>query len=566
MNRILNTLRGLSVALLAAVVLTSFTPGVFADSRPDLIIAVNKLPRALEPARKTGNVDVRVTYSIFDTLIRRDFASEEPGGGAKLVPHLAESWKRVDPKTLVVKLRKGVRFHNGDELTSDDIAFTFSPERMTGKNTTILNGRRYFGHLAEVVAVDKYTVRFVAKKPDLILEQRLASYASWIVSKRSWIEAAKKGKKAKKKKKKKPVAGAMAAKKIKKKKKKKAGGPKWMRVALKYLMRHPVGTGPLKFVEWKVGDYQKFVAFDDYWGGKPPFKSVTFKLVPEVSTRIAGLVNGEFDIIVNVPPDQLQVLDRYKEKITVRSIVLNNSHVLVFNTKHPVLKDKRVRQALSLAINRPVLITALWQDKAYTPNGHQLKEFGPMYDPARKPPAYDPDKARALLKAAGYKGEPILYRAMADYYVHERAVAQIIQQMWKKVGVTVELEVVESFKQKRKKDVGVYSWSNTYRLPDPTGAISILWGPRSSIQKKHKFWKAPKEFNDLDRQIWGSGDMKERARKFQRMLDIFEEEMPMTILYNPFETYAMRKGIEWNPYPLYFMDLRNYNLKITKKW
>lgn len=561
MNQLMNTLRGFAVLLLAAVVLASFTPAVFADSRPDLVIAVNKLARGLEPAQKTGNVDVRVTYSIFDTLIRRDFNAEEPGGGAKLVPHLATSWKRIDQKTLVVKLRKGVKFHNGDELTADDVVFTFSPERMTGKNTTIRNGRRYFGHLAKVTAVDKYTVRFVAKKPDLILEQRLASYTSWIVSKRSWTEAAKK---AKKKKKKKPAAaGAMAAKK--KKKKKKAGGPKWMKAALKYIRRNPVGTGPLKFVEWKVGDYQKFSAFDGYWGGKPPFKSVTFKLVPEVSTRIAGLVNNEFDIIVNVPPDQLQVLDRYKDKITVRSIVLNNSHVLVYNTLHPVLKDKRIRQALSLAINRPVLISALWQDKTYTPNGHQLKEFGPMYNPARKPPAYDPEKAKALLKAAGYKGEPILYRAMADYYVNERAAAQIIQQMWKKVGVTMKLEVVESFKMKRKKDVGVYSWSNTYRLPDPTGAISILWGPRSALQKKHKFWKAPKEFNDLDKQIWGSGDMKERATKFQRMLDIFEEEAPMTILYNPFETYAMRKGIEWNPYPLYFMDLRNYNLKIAKK-
>ncbi len=114
-------------------------------------------------------------------------------------------------------------------------------------------------------------------------------------------------------------------------------------------------------------------------------------------------------------------------------------------------------------------------------------------------------------------------------------------------------------------DVGVYPWSYTYRLPDPTGSISTLWGPRSSIQRKHKFWKAPKEFNDLDKQIWESGDMKERATKFQRMLDIFEEEAPMTILYNPFETYAMRKGIEWNPFPIYYMDLRNYNLKIAKK-
>ena len=76
MNKLMNTLRGLTVALLAAVILTSFTPAVFADSRPDLVIAVNKLARGLEPAQKTGNVDVRVTYSIFDTLIRRDFTSE----------------------------------------------------------------------------------------------------------------------------------------------------------------------------------------------------------------------------------------------------------------------------------------------------------------------------------------------------------------------------------------------------------------------------------------------------------------------------------------------------------
>ena len=105
----------------------------YADSRPDIVIAVNKLARALEPARKTGNVDVRVTYSIFDTLIRRDFLNEKRGAGAKLIPHLATSWKRINPSTLVVKLRKGVKFHNGDELTSEDVAFTFSKARMTGK-------------------------------------------------------------------------------------------------------------------------------------------------------------------------------------------------------------------------------------------------------------------------------------------------------------------------------------------------------------------------------------------------------------------------------------------------
>ncbi len=550
--------------LFALAVLTAM-PAAYADSRPDLVIAVNKLPRGLEPVEKMGNVDVRVTYSIFDTLIRRDFMSAEPGGGAKLVPLLAESWKRIDPRTLELKLRKGVKFHNGDELTSEDVVFTFSAKRITGKQAILPKGRRYFAHLETVVPVDRYTVRFITKKPDLILEQRLATYAAWIVNKRSWMEA---GKAAMEKEKKKPkiAAGEAVAAGAEKKaaKKKKAKTDKLLSLALKTMRRNPVGTGPLKFVEWKEGDYQKYVAFDDYFGGKPAFKSVTFKQVPEVLARIAGLVSGEFDIIVNVPPDQIRVVERYKN-IKIRSAILNNSHVLVFNTKHPVLKDKRIRQALSLAIDRAALISALWDNKTYTPNGHQLKEFGPMYEPKRKPLEYNPEKARKLLNEAGYKGETILYKSMDDYYVHEKAAAQIIQQMWKKVGVNMKLEVVESFKQKRTKDVAVYSWSNTYRLPDPTGAISILWGKRSAIQRKYKYWKAPKEFNDLEKVIWTSADMKERFKAFQRMLDIFEDETPMTILYNPFETYAMREGIEWTPYPIYYMDLRSYNLKIAKK-
>ncbi len=214
--------------LFALAVLTA-VPAAYADSRPDLVIAVNKLARGLEPAERTGNVDVRVTYSIFDTLIGRDFMSAEPGGGAKLVPRLAESWKRIDPRTVEVKLRKGVKFHNGDELTSDDVVFTFSGKRMTGKTAVIRNGRRYFGHLEEVVPVDRYTVRFIAKKPDLILEQRLATYTAWIVNKRAWMEA---GKAAMEKEKKKPkmaageAVAAGAEKKAAKKKKKKAKGDK----------------------------------------------------------------------------------------------------------------------------------------------------------------------------------------------------------------------------------------------------------------------------------------------------------------------------------------------------
>jgi peptide/nickel transport system substrate-binding protein len=86
---------------------------------------------------------------------------------------------------------------------------------------------------------------------------------------------------------------------------------------------------------------------------------VTFKQVPEISARIAGLVSGEFDMIVEIPPDQIPVVEGYKD-LNTQSVVLENSHLIVFNTNHPQLKDKRVRQALSLAIDRQKLVKTLW--------------------------------------------------------------------------------------------------------------------------------------------------------------------------------------------------------------
>ena len=525
-----NTLKLTSCLILGGLLL--FGTSAHAAS-PDLVVAVNTLPRGLEPAERTGNVDVRVTYSIFDTLIRRDFRNPMPDGGVRLVPHLAESWKRLDPKTVEVKLRKGVKFHNGDELKADDVLFTFSPERLWGKNAIVPNGRRYFGHLERVVKVDPYTVRFVTKKPDLVFEERLATYTSWIINARSWLQY-----------------------------KEKAGekNKNWMDEALRAARWNPIGTGPYKFKGWKKNEYIRLEAHDGYFMGKPAARSITFKSVPEVATRISGLVSGEFDIIVDVPPDQIPVLDRYQD-IEARSVVLENTHVLVFNTTHPVLKDKRVRQALSLGIDRAQLIKSLWRGKTYTPNGHQLASFGPMYNKNRPGYVYDPEKARRLLKEAGYQGQTVTYRLIPNYYLNGTDVAQIIQEMWKKIGFNAELQMVENFDQMRKPDAAVYAWSNSYRLPDPTGGIHVLWGPTSAIQKKYKYWTS-KEFNEASDIVLTSPDMKERYKNFQKMLDIFEDEMPMTMLYNPLETYGVRKKIDWKPYELYFMDFRPDNLKI----
>lgn len=536
-------------AVFAATIALPLAPLQAADNRPDLIIAVNKLPRGLEPASDDGNVDVRVTYSIFDTLIRRDFLHPGPGDAARLIPGLATSWKRISPTTLEVELRKGVKFHNGEEFTADDVLFTFSEERVRGKNAAIPSARGYFGHLASVEKLDKYKVRFVTKKPDLVLEQRLSSYASWIVCKKEYYAHKPKGEE---------------AQKAQKDSKAKDAPKSWMDIAIREETWTPVGTGPYAFKDWKGDDYVRLVSNDGYFMGKPAAKTVIFKQVPEISARIAGLVSGEFDMIVEIPPDQIPVVEGYKD-LNTKSVVLENSHLIVFNTNHPQLKDKRVRQALSLAIDRQKLVKTLWHGKTYTPNGHQLASFGPTYDKSRVGYRYDPAAAKKLLKEGGYTGDPVSYRIIPDYYTNGLEAAQIIQEMWKAIGFNMKLEPVENFKAVRGKGVAIYPWSNTYRFPDPAGAIYINWGPKASIQTKYKFWNAPEAFNDALQTVVESGDQEERAGAFKKALDIFEDEMPATILYNPISTYSMRKGVEWTPYPIYYMDFRPDNLKVKKK-
>ena len=179
------------VSATTVLLLATTSTLAIAQERPDLVVGVADLPATLEPGKELSNVGTRVNYSIFDTLIRRDFLSAEGGGGSTLVPGLATEWKRIDDLTLEVKLRDDVTFHNGAPLTAEDVVFTFSPERLSGENALLPEGPAYFSVLAEVKAIDEHTVHFITKATDPLLEHRLSSWASWIVNKVDWEEKAK---------------------------------------------------------------------------------------------------------------------------------------------------------------------------------------------------------------------------------------------------------------------------------------------------------------------------------------------------------------------------------------
>ena len=516
-----------------------------ADNRPTVTIAVQQVATSasLEVVRERSNVGERVQQSIFETLIDRNLKSKlEP------IPGLAESWKRIDERTVEFSLRKGVKFHNGDEMTAEDIVFTFGPERMFGYDydsgasktlfTTVLArdsiegkklpaevvgiAKRTFPSLEKVEAVDKYTVRFVNRVPDVTLEARIGSSGCSIISKRGFMEA-----------------------------------KTWIDWA-----RKPIATGPYKVRELKPDESLTLDAHDEYWGGRPPIKTIRFVVVPEVSSRINGLLSGQYDFICDVPPDQIGTLAQ-NAKFEVQGGLITNHRLLVFDKHHPRLADPRIRQAITHAIDRQAIVDSLWAGKTRVPPGLQWEFYGPMFVEGWTVPEYDVKKAQALLKAANYKGEPIPFRVLNNYYTNQTATAQIEVEMWRAAGINVQIEMRENWQQIFENDGkrAMRDWSNSAPFSDPVSSIVNQHGPQGQ-QQQAKEW-TNEEMNKLCATLETEVDMAKRKAMFKRMLEICEREDPAyTVLHQNATFTAKRRDIKWKASPSFAMEFRSTNFSI----
>ena len=492
--------------------------GVFAPrtgiEREELIIGVQALPETLDPARELSNVGSRVNYTPYDTLIRRDFLN-----GDVYVPALATSWEQVSETEMVLQLRNDVTFHDGTPMTADDIVFTF--QRLFDAETNdpdLVEAKTYFATFAGVTKVGDYTVSITTLAPDPLIVNRLASWASWIVPK-AHIES----------------------------------------VGVEEFRRSGMGTGPFRFASFTPDDQLVLERYDGYWGDRPTVGRIVFRVIPEVAARITALINGEVQLATNVPPDQVESLQG-AEGVDVRQVVLSNSHVLVYNTNNTPLGDRKLRQAMNLGIDRQLIIDAIWGGQARAKHGHQFPEFGYLYNEARPLTPYDPDMARQLLSESTYNGETIPYQLQGGYYTNGEQVAQVIVQMWQDIGINAEVSVLEE--SATGPDRMVHTWSNSSILADPDGAIYRGWGRGSSTQAM--YWTAPEQFNALGDEALSTLDHDTRYANYQAMLDIWEDEAPGTVLYDPAEFYAVSTSVNWTPYPLYNMDLRAYNLSFNE--
>ena len=499
-----------------AVCSLSIAAQVVAAERPDFVVAVQKNPPTMEPARENSNMAMRVIYNVLDTLIDIDFKDD-----FKLIPGLATSWTRIDDKTLEFKLREGVKCHDGEDFDAEDVAFSFGPERLSGeKSPGYPIAKQYLGGLQGVEVIDSHTVRISSKKADPLLEQRMSNYMGQLICKDAFLAA--------------------------------KDWDDWS--------RHVVGTGPYKLAEIKTGEHIKLEAFDGYWGNPAPAKTVTFKIVPEVASRIAGLTTGEFDIVTEIPPDQLKSVDETKG-VSAAGGAIRNIRTIDYDKTNGAMKSPLIRQALNLAIDRELIVEALFNGMTTVPLGMQQELFGEMYLKDWPAMEYNPDKARALVKEAKYNGEEITYRVLSNYYALELSTAQILLEMWKDVGLNVKLDVKENWSQIEADDGrGIHNASNTAVYPDPVAQLWRRYGPNGGMQSRGEWTNA--EFNSLGETLETSTDLNVRRDTMRKMLEIFHNTDPAaTPLYALPMFYGKRDNFEWTALGYEYMSLRAENLK-----
>lgn len=495
--------RGLGVALAAT---SLFALSNRAVAQLELVVGAADLPRTLDPPGETSNTGMRVLPNVFETLIAMD-----PENNSHLLPGLAVSWQRVTDNVLELNLREGVVFHNGDPFTSADVKFSF--ERLLAEDSAFSLAKSLVSQISTIEIVDDHTIRLITEEPDPILEFRVASvFGSWIVPEKYMQE-----------------------------------------VGEEVFSRQPVGTGPFKVTNYSP-DRIVLERFADYWGPQPVVDKVVFREIPEVAARITALVNGEVDIITQIPPDQIQVLGRY-DNVSAKSQVLANMHVLIVNTLNPPTDDPLLRRALSLGINRELLSAALWSGEAVVPRSHQYLDFGPMLNTDRPMEEYDPELARELVAQSSYNGEVLNYNVQDGYYTNEVEAAEVIVEMWKDIGVNARVRIMER-SQRNSDDRNLLPWSNSERFPDPLGGLWLLWGDTSSRQGAGEWEPADPDFNRLGNFLATSLDQEQRYEAFQQMLDIFETEMPGILLYYPSETWGVNNKWDWTPFQSHVMDFR----------
>ncbi len=394
----LNVSKRLLLLLVLALPLALGTPVVAADSGKTLRYAAGSFgEESMDPTRTSISASLGLVGPLWDWLTEIDAAG-------KLSPGLALSWKPgEDGKSWTFKLRPGVKFHDGSEMTAEDVQFTLMEgfRRPKAKASRV---RQFRKGIKDVQVVDRHTVTVITAKPwpTFPYDMSFQPGIEGIVLPKAYI--------------------------------KKVG---WDGFAQK-----PVGTGPWKFVKHEVGNFIEFEAVKDHWRKSPNFDRLRTVLVKEAATRVAMLKTGQVDV-ARISLDEVQDVTKAGFKIAEDpqpTSVRIHLYATYYDKAGPV-KDVRVRQALNLAVNRQEILDTLLHGKGKPAAVFPSSPISIGYPADLKPYPYDPAKAKKLLAEAGYpNGFSIkLFALPTGGFTQYLQLAEIVAGYWEAIGVKTSI-------------------------------------------------------------------------------------------------------------------------------
>jgi peptide/nickel transport system substrate-binding protein len=494
----------------------------------EITVGAANVSSYLDPGRDHSNVGSQFYYNAFDTLIGRDVTTTE------LVwePALATEWELIDPLTMELKLREGVVFHNGEAMTASDVVFSLNRMYQATFPPYQVRSRDRLANFSHAEMVDDYTVRIHVYREEPLWETLINLQQVMII----------------------PEEYTMAL----------SGDPAVAEDGdYEAFSLAPVGTGPYRIAEFTPGERVVYERFDAFWGEAAPLERATVLRIPETAARVTALRTGEIDIATNIAPDQLAQIESDPNLHTVGAATAL-FHVMIMNVNNPALEDPRIRQAMSLSIDRDLLNEALWLGQAIVPSTHTMAEMGELHMPELTTFRYDPEEARRLLEEAGYDGTEIIFDAFPVYYTNGVLAAQAITEMWEAVGINGRVDVIDEWTGSDPEMMS-RAWSNPMYFADPAGSFGVMWAPGGPSESEGRF-NTDEAYAAVWERFRYSTEVAERRAAYAELMELIAANPPVLPLYQPYESWAIQNDVTWEPQPghiPYVLDFRQGSIEVN---
>lgn len=476
----------------------------------DLIVGSTGSPTLFNPLYSTDTASSDIEGFIFDGLVSSDTEFNP-------TLHLAESINESeDGLTYTVKVKEGVKWHDGEELTADDVVFTYnvplSPD---------YNGERgsNFDMIESVTKVDDYTVEFKLKEKNASFYPITLSY--YILPEHILGEV--------------PIAELGEH---------------------EFNTKNPIGTGAFKFEEWKDGQYVKVVANDDYFLGRPHLDSITYKIVPDMDALLAQLQAGDVHYVPGIPATDVETVQSFSGVKLESGLDLAYTYI-GWNQKNEMFQDKKVRQALTMAIDRQSIVDSILNGEGEVAHVPESPLSWAYSDDVTKFD-YDPEKAKELLKEAGWEdtdGDGILDKDGKKFSFNIKTnqgnkvredISVVVQQQLAEIGIEVKPEIIEwsAFIEQVTApnwnyDAVILGWSLS-TFPDQ---YDIFHSSQMEEGLNFVWWsneKADQLMVDA-RKILDRDEFKEA---YKEIYSLIADEQPYTFLYYPIGYKALPENLE----------------------